>query len=206
MQDTVIINQISYALDGVLQDCWHRLINGVYAARHPFHCPSIATINGSFPEIRTVVLRKVIPAERSLIFYTDCRSPKIDQLQKNNAVSWLFYDAKSNIQLRLKTVATIHHQDEIALKHWNESRLESRVCYLVQPAPATRTHLPTDGLPKQLDRFSLSAESLALGYENFAVVKNKVAQIDWLILNPDGHRRAQFIFGEKEVEMCWVIP
>lgn len=206
MEDTVVINQISYSLDSLLQDCWYRLINGVNSAKHPFHNPTIATLNGSFPEIRTVVLRKVIPQEKILIFHTDYRSPKINQINKNNTLSWLFYDAKSRIQIRLKTVATIHHQDDISLKRWNDSRLESRKIYLVHPAPSTMVESPTDGLPEHLKIKDLTEESLASGYDNFAVVKNRVTEIDWLFLNHDGHRRAKFILGEHEVEKYWIIP
>jgi len=28
MEDSTMINQISYDLNGILQDCWHRMING----------------------------------------------------------------------------------------------------------------------------------------------------------------------------------
>jgi pyridoxamine 5'-phosphate oxidase len=206
MQETVTINQINYNLEEILADCWHRLINGVVSAKHPFHNPSIATINNEFPEIRTVVLRKVIPAERILIFHTDYRSPKIQQIQKNNKVSWLFYDEKARIQIRLKTIATIHYQDDITLKRWEDSRLESRKCYLVNPAPSTFSASPTDGLPQNLTVKDLTIDNVAKGYENFVVVKNEVKEIDWLFLNHSGHNRAQFIYEEKSVKKYWVIP
>ncbi len=206
MQETVIINQIPYNLEDILQDCWHRLINGTNSAKHPFNCPSIATINGVFPEIRTVVLRKVIPAESTLIFYSDYRSPKINQIKINNSIAWLFYDSKSRIQLRLTTVATIHHQDEITLKRWVDSRVESRKIYTVYPAPSTITPSPTDGLPEIILNKDLTEETVTIGYENFSVIKNKVMAIDWLFLNHDGHRRAKFILGENEIEKYWLVP
>jgi pyridoxamine 5'-phosphate oxidase len=206
MNDTVIINQIPSNLEDILQDCWHRLINGAVSAKHPFHCPAIATINGDFPEIRTVVLRKALQAERTLIFHTDYRSPKINQIKINNRISWLFYDAKSRIQLRIKTLSAIHHEDELSVKRWNDSKLESKKCYLVQPAPSTISDFPTDGLPEHLNLSDLSEDIVAIGKENFTVVKNLVTEIDWLFLNHDGHSRAKFIFGENNVEKYWMIP
>lgn len=206
MKDSVIINQTSLNLENILQDCWHWLKDGADSAMHPFHCPSISTMNGISPEIRTVVLRKVIAEEKTLIFHTDYRSPKIDQIYKNNNISWLFYDAKSRIQLRIKTLATIHHKDEITLKRWNDSRLESKKCYLVPQAPSSLASYPGDGLPEHIERKDLNEVSLKMGYDNFAVVKNIVSQIDWLFLKHDGHRRAQFILGEHEVEKFWLIP
>lgn len=206
MNDTVLINQISYTLEDILQDCWHLLIRGAVSAKHAFHCPSIATIHDDFPEIRTVVLRKVLQEERMLIFHTDSRSPKINQIKDNNRISWLFYDPKSRIQLRIKTVATIHHNDELSLQRWKDSSLESRKCYLVQPAPSTFVEFPSDGLPENFDFSSLTEEIIAVNSENFSVVKNLVVEIDWLFLNHDGHRRAKFIFDEQKVQKFWVIP
>ncbi len=206
MQDMVTINQVPHDLEKVLQDCWHRLVRGANDPKHSFHCPAIATLNGASPELRTVVLRKVMPQEKTLIFYTDYRSSKIAQIKANHTISWLFYDPRPRIQLRLKTVATIHYQDEISLKRWNDSRPESRMCYLAAPAPSTVMGHPTDGLPEHLDRANLTGESVALGYENFAVISNVITEMDWLILNRDGHRRAQFIFGEPEVKKYWVVP
>ncbi len=206
MNDTVLINQIAFNLEDILLDCWHRLITGAVSAKHAFHCPSIATIKDEFPEIRTVVLRKVLQEERTLIFHTDSRSPKINQIRDNNRISWLFYDPKSRIQLRIKTVATIHQEDELSSKRWNDSSVESRKCYLVQPAPSTLAEFPTDGLPEHLDISNLSEEIMTAANKNFSVVKNLVVEIDWLFLNHDGHRRAKFIFGEHEVQKFWVIP
>lgn len=206
MQDTVIINQIPYNLEEVLQDCWHRLLKGAIVPKHPFHTASIATIHNGLPEIRTVVLRKVLPLEKKLIFYTDYRSPKIDQIKLNNNISWIFYDAKSKLQMRIKTEATIHHQEEMTWKRWLDAKPESRKCYLVQPAPSSKVTSPMDGLADELHQLPLTEESLLPGFENFAVISNRVTEIDWLLLQHSGHRRAQFILGEKEMVMDWVIP
>ncbi len=194
------------SLDTILQDCWNRLVEGALSAGHPFHSPSICTINDGCPEIRTLILRQTLPEKKVLIFYTDYRSPKVYQLYTNPNVSWLCYDAKTRIQLRIKTIATIYHQDAISLQHWNESRVESKKCYLVFPAPSTPVHAPTDGLPQNIEYANLTNESVAAGYDNFAVVVNKVKEIDWLFLNHDGHRRARFILGEHGIEKTWLIP
>jgi 3-hydroxyisobutyrate dehydrogenase len=200
------INQKPDNLEDILKDCWLRLIEGVVSSRHPFHFSSIATNNGDFPEIRTVVLRKVIPEERTILFHTDYRSPKINQINSNNRISWLFYDAKSKIQIRIKTISTIHHDDKLSFKSWNDSKLDSKKCYLAQPSPSTLTDFPTDGLPEHINHSCLAEETVAIGYENFSVISNLVTEIDWLFLNHFGHRRAIFTFGENEVEKNWIIP
>src|SRR6476661_8671088 len=112
------IQHFPLTLDNILADCWQRLTLGISSAKHPFHSATIATINNGIPELRTVVLRGVIPSEQALIFHTDIRSPKVNQIKKNNNISWLFYDQKERIQLRINALAYIHHQDEESLISW----------------------------------------------------------------------------------------
>jgi pyridoxamine 5'-phosphate oxidase len=197
------MNQIEYDLENIFYECWHSLVNGANSAKHAFHCPSIATINDGFPEIRTVVLRKVIEEKYTLFFHTDYRSPKIKQIKENNGITWLFYDTIAGVQLRIKTFATIHYNNEITQKMWNEAKLTSLKCYLTNLAPATKINFASDGLP--ID-FSLSNENIAPGYANFAVIENVVKEIDWLFLSHDGNRRAKFIYENNEIKKYWIIP
>ena len=196
----------SLSLPSILQDCWDRLVDGAHSASHPFHCPTFSTIHENAPEMRTVVLRKVLPDEKTIIIYTDYRSPKVAQIHQNPNAAFLFYDAKSRIQLRIKTIATIHYQDNIAKQRWNESSLSSKKCYLVDTAPSSLSPFPTDGLPPNTEFATLSDESVAPGYVNFAVVTNKVVEIEWLFLHHDGHRRARFVLAEGVADQSWLIP
>jgi pyridoxamine 5'-phosphate oxidase len=205
MEDTTMINQISYDLNGILQDSWHRMINGTIVKNHPFRSPSIATVENYCPIIRTVALRKALATEKTLIFHTDYRSPKLNQIIKNDKVSWLFYDQKAKIQLRIKTKATVHYNDEITLKHWYAARSESKKTYLVQPAPSVISDVSTDGL-SEFKETELSDKQLDTGYQNFAVIKCMVKELDWLYLNKDGHRRAKFIFQNDTVKQYWLVP
>lgn len=205
MEDTIIINQIPYDLNGILQDSWHRMINGTLVKNHPFRSPSIATVENECPIIRTVILRKALAAEKTLIFHTDYRSPKLNQIIKNSNLFWLFYDPKAKIQLRIKTNATVHYHDEVTLKHWSAIRSESKKTYLVQPAPSIISDISTDGLSK-FKETELTDKQLVTGYQNFAVIECMVKELDWLYLNKDGHRRAKFIFQNDTVEKYWLVP
>jgi 3-hydroxyisobutyrate dehydrogenase len=148
----------------------------------------------------------VLPIERQLLFHTDYRSPKIEQIQKNNSISWLFYDSKSRIQLRIKSLATLHYQDDISRQRWNDTKTESRKCYFVQPAPSTPSLFPTDGLPSSYYEKEKSKEQNEIGYQHFVVVRTQVKEIDWLYLHHSGHRRARFIYNKDEVYYQWLIP
>ena len=206
MTNSIVNNPIPDDLNDILQDCWLSLFDAAQSAAHPLHTATIATINDTFPELRTVVLRAVVPTEATIVFHTDFRSPKIDQIRENNSVSWLFYDTKSRLQIRLKTTASIHNQDEIAQKSWDESRIESKKCYLVSPAPSSIVLFPTDGLPQNFKIKDLSEDDMNRGYEHFTVVRNKVHEIDWLLLNHSGHRRAKFVIDDQTTKYSWIIP
>ena len=198
----------NFDLTEILNDCWEQLSAGVKSSKHPFHHPVLGTTNGDFAETRTVILRKVIPKEQSLIFHSDARSPKIEQLKKNNKVTWLFYDEQSRVQIRIKAEAIINHKNDFALERWNASRLESRRCYLSNPAPSSISEIATDGLPKNLSVKDLTEENVASGFENFVVIQTKVLELDWLFLNHAAHKRAKFSYHPEnnEVIQHWLIP
>ena len=73
--------------------------------RHPFRYFSLATF-GEYPEARWVVKRKC-DAGFNILFFTDERSPKVEQLQANPKVTALFYHPKKKLQIRLKGEASI---------------------------------------------------------------------------------------------------
>jgi pyridoxamine 5'-phosphate oxidase len=202
------INALNFSLTEILNDCWQQLSAGVKSSKHPFHHAVIGTINEGFADTRTVILRKVIAEKQCLIFHSDARSPKINQLKKNNKVSWLFYDEPSRIQIRIKAEALIHHQNEVALERWNASRLESRRCYLANPAPSSISEIATDGLPKNLTVKDLTEENVACGFDNFVVVETKVLELEWLFLNHAAHKRANFSYHPKtnKINQHWLIP
>jgi pyridoxamine 5'-phosphate oxidase len=202
-----LTNEKEFTLLDIYNDSWERILTGSKSAKHPFHLVTLSTLNNGFPEIRTVVLRKVNTLEHHLNFHTDYRSPKVNQIKENPSISILLYDFESRIQIRVKAKAIIHHQDAVCAKAWQNSRLESKRCYLVNPAPSTKIDFPDDGLPKNLMVKDLTEENVQAGFENFAVIKAEVLELDWLFLNHKGHRRALYkILNQEEVEMNWMLP
>jgi hypothetical protein len=187
-------------LDQIIPDVLKRLDDATRSSKAAFHEGYIATINEDVPEIRTVVLRKVLFDEESLIFHTDVRSPKIHQIKQNPYLSWLFYDAALRIQVRFKAMAEIHHQNELAQKQWDASRLESRKCYLVEPAPSAQIQKVWEGIP-DIAHQDLTEQLVSNGYDNFAVVKTNLISCDWLFLNRRGHKRA--VITKNLVENSW---
>ena len=141
-----------------------------------------------------------------LNFHTDFRSPKILDLKKNNNSSFLFYDHSIKIQLRIKTLSSINNQNEIAKQSWDLTQLSSRKCYLTKKRPSSKTNIPEDGLPKHLQGIDPTKNESEGGYNNFAVIQNKIESIDWLYLSYSGHKRLSINFKNNIPEFSWLIP
>lgn len=170
----------------------------VDSAAAPFHTPAVATIglDGS-PTVRTVVLRRFDRDDRTLIFHTDIRSPKVEELRRDDRIMWHFYDAAARLQLRITGRATIHSNDAIADRQWNESRPQSRNCYFQAAGPTT-----------VVKRFDQIGEPVKDGRPHFAAVATKFTTIDRLLLHHAGHRRIRFEFDEAKQawQSDWLAP
>jgi len=206
MASTVRINEIDYDLDQLLKHIWKLLVRVPYQKNDPYRTPVLATFGNKGLRQRTVVLRKVDELQYALIFHTDIRSGKIQDMKSNQQVHWLFWDAKRNIQLRMKGIATIHTTDEVATQLWNDESPASLKLYLSNPGPGTVVEQPRSGLPVAAMEKHLQHKDVQAGKENFAAIETQINEIDWLWLNPSGHRRAAYIFQKGVWEGSWVIP
>lgn len=189
--------QTEFQLDHILKDCWQRLVDGAQSPKHPFHFPVISTINEGFPESRLVVLRDVNPKENTLFFYSDVRSPKIQQIKVNSNTSWLFYHPEFRIQLRIKGLSSIHYQDELCESYWKSLKKGNKKDYSTILAPSNPIEKEVEFIPENHD------EKL---FENFAVVETEVFEIDWLKIESIKHKRARFIKDKSGFMSEWLVP
>ena len=180
---------------------------GAKDRNHPFHTPVFSNNNdNNSTKSRIIVLRKFDEEKMGLRFNTDYRSPKIIDLTKNNKSNFVFYDSKIKIQLRVKTLTTIHHNNKTSLEAWENTRLFSRKCYLTQKPPSSITGFAEDGIPKHLTGVDPNKDESELGYKNFTVIENLIKEIDWLYLASSGHRRLKISFDSNSEEFEWLIP
>lgn len=190
----------------ILKKVWKHLDLGVIDAKHPFHTPVFGTENGNSPSLRVVVLRRFWRKPAALAFHTHLGSPKIKQIKNNSNVSWLFYHAEEKLQARIKGIAEIHTDDDLADEQWNATGLFSRRCY-VGEAPTQTSKKPTHGMPKDLIDRSPTQEESEAGRKNFAVISTSIKSIDCLELDVHGHRRSLFVWNEDgELETKWLTP
>lgn len=190
----------------ILKKIWKNLDLGVIDRGHAFHTPVFGTIEGDAPSLRIVVLRRFWRKNPCLAFHSHIGSPKIEQLVKNPQVYWLFYEPKEKLQVRIKGIAEIHTDDELAEEQWMATELFSRRCYIGE-APTQESEKPTSGLPEDLiDRKPTPTES-ETGRANFVVINCKIQEIDCLEMNVRGHRRSLFTWQENgELETKWLTP
>ena len=207
MEDFIFKDGFSLSLTDIEKDCWLRIFNGSLRSKDALHNPAVANVHDNLPVVRTVVLRKVIVAEKMLFFHTDVRSLKWQSLQQNSNTSWLFYDAAARLQIRAAGKSMLHHNDAIADAAWQKTPAASRKIYMGEEAPSQKTDNPTSGLPDLFLQTNPTMQESETGRKNFAVVCTKVNWVEWLWLSSGGHKRAQFIYDDNNsVTASWLVP
>jgi pyridoxamine 5'-phosphate oxidase len=175
-------------------DLWARLNACASSRDGGLRLPVLCTVDRSGrPHARTVVLRGVDTAVRHLFFHTDQRSPKMDDLRHRSAVAVCFYDHPTQIQIRVEGVATVHVDDALANDRWNSAVPATLKCYAQSVAPSQE--LADPGLLQWTES----------GRSNFAVIRVEATEVDWLSLDPAGHRRCRFSASDGWTGR-WVAP
>ena len=202
--ESIDINEKQYNLSSIEKDCWQRMMNGALQSRNPFHHPVVANTNAMGVNIRTVVLREACAVEKKLRFYTDIRSGKWAEIQKDKAISWLFYDNEARIQIRASGMASLHQEDELANHAWANVNPNSRKNYSSLLSPSAEIIVPPDGMQEPV---AIADQKNEVGRENFGVVVSKLLWMEWLWLNPQCHYRANFIYDEQgDFTASWLVP
>ncbi len=173
------------------------LKDGIKNSSNPYHTFTLSSLNGVYPESRTVVLRGVDFDPLRIYFNADYRSPKIQELTKNHFCSALFYDRKRKIQLRFKCQAVLHYQNNISRKIWSNTVLQSRKCYMGPHSPSKSLDEWHPNIPLEYLKTDPDKEHSKEGYINFAHVELKIMESDLLQLHHDGHIRFKVKNGNK---------
>ena len=195
------------SLQEIQEQAWDLLVHGSQTPGDAFYTGTLGTMASDGVSLRMVVLREANTPQKTLVCYSDIRAAKVQQIGVNHSVSLLFWDSERKIQLRLSGKATLHTDDALADRHWQQTSLSNRRSYLSVPAPGSRESEPTSGLPNDLDTREPTEEESGRGRTNFAVIVVAVHSLDWLYLARGGHRRAMFTYQAGELtEASWVVP
>ena len=175
--------------DEILAWIWRSLSSAVNDASHPYRLPAVATMSPpEGPAVRTVVLRAVNAEQRTLEFHTDRRSAKVAELQAEDRLAWHFWDPVRQIQLRMRSRASLHVADVIAEARWATCPASKRLAYARETPPgAVLAEMQwIDAAAEGTD------EAVERGWTNFAVVIGVVEQIDFYEIRGTSQRRASF--------------
>lgn len=166
---------------------------GATEKEHPFRYFTLGTfgLDNSIGQ-RMVVLREV-SQDLKLTFYTDNRSPKVAQLQKNNTVSALFYNPTKLVQLRIEGKSIIETDMEVLKVHWNNVPLNRRKEY--------NSNKPPGDSVDNRDEIEFLSEKT-----HFSMVHIFPDKIDFLKLGHHYHTRIQFSLVDEEWKGKFSVP
>ncbi|MCI5072901.1 pyridoxamine 5'-phosphate oxidase family protein [bacterium] len=170
---------------------WQLMALGQKSRKSCFRTAAFSTISSDFPELRTVVIRKTDQASQTIVFHTDTRSQKVNELKNNPNCCLLFYSKPHAVQIRVYAQARIHTNNKTAEQRWKTMIPLSKRCYIAK-APGTVLAVDESEHAKQLQTREPLPHEHEQGYHNFAVVQCKVEKIDYLDLNFEGHTRIVF--------------
>jgi len=145
-------------------------------ASQPGHSARVMTLasvdSTGLPQARSVILREVKPW--LLRIYTDSRSPKVEQIQAKPDTQLVLWDAERRWQLRFSARGNILEDRAIVEALW-QSIAQSRSAqdYLGAQPPG---EIVQPGAAERLE-------------PALAVLEFDVREVDWLALDPKGHKR-----------------
>jgi pyridoxamine 5'-phosphate oxidase len=198
---------------------WAELSRAVGDKGHPWRVMALATVDADGEaQARHVVLREAQPALRQLMFFTDRRSPKVEQMRRHDRGTLLMWNPQRGCQLRLKVRLEIIDSGLEVSSRWARLALSPAAQDYLSPLPpgtplAARqslgmspSALDDEGSMSQAEGSQAAAPALggvaAIDRGHFAMVKAHVQTIDWLELHPLGHRRALW----QQSQWKWVAP
>ncbi len=195
-----------HTFDSVLSEVWKMLHCGIDRFTDSFHWPILGTINSEGCAMRTVILRQFSETERTLACYTDSRAEKVQEIRRDNRVSWLFYHPKKLIQLRLSGEAKLHSDDAFADKLWAKTGITTRLNFCAEQGPGTPIDQPASGLPNFMLKTLPTLTQSERGRDHFMIINCQFDVMDWVLLRPTGNRRARFQWQGDAVKTNWLIP
>jgi pyridoxamine 5'-phosphate oxidase len=208
LENSIKINDIQFNLRSLEELAWKKLVNGSVKKKNGFRTMCVGTISATNDaSLRIVINRKVDEVQKTIYFHTDNRSRKFHDLERDNRISLLFYDARQRIQIVVKAQAVFHTNDALSSDKWRTTSPQARLGYMTIDAPNTQSDTPTLGYDKQFSEIKLTEIESDLFQKNFSVIACRVYELEFLYLDFQGNRKANF-FYEKGIliNSFWAVP
>jgi pyridoxamine 5'-phosphate oxidase len=164
---------------------WHHLHSACADRQHGWRTPVLASTDlAGYPTARTVVLREADAALQQLVMFTDKRSPKVQELQRQPRAMLVFWCAKLSWQLRaVVQVQVLTHGPRVE-RAWERLQHSAAAADYLQSAVPGAAQPAGTPVPTAPATASLSPAAHQLG-----ILVATVQQLDWLELSRQGHRR-----------------
>ena len=167
---------------------WRELGQAVRDPGHDWRVAVLATVDGDAVDARCVVLRDLDLAERTLLIYTDPRSPKAQQVGAQAKGVLVLWSGLLGWQLRLRVALTLETSGLRVSSRWAQLKLTPAAHDYLSPLPPGTV---LGSVPPQRE-----------SREHFALLAAQVLSVDWLELHAQGHRRARFDASGA----AWIAP
>jgi hypothetical protein len=160
---------------------------------HPFRYFYLSTF-GAYPETRMVVNRGATQ-DLEITFFTDSRTPKVEQIRENPKVSALFYHPNKRLQVRLYGTASLITRRDVGY--------DSYLKQVMSNADWTKDYgsVNIPGAPKKDEATIIYGNTI-----NLTVVKIQPIKLDIVLLGVKQHHRSKC----KLVQGMWtetvVVP
>ncbi len=208
LKNSIIINDIHHNLVGIEELAWKKLLNGSIKKKNGFRTMCVGTINeNSEASIRMVINRKVDESKKTIYFHTDNRSRKFQDLDRDNRLSLLFYDARQRIQIMVKAHTIFHTNDSLAIDRWKATSPQARLGYMTIDAPNTKSDAPTLGYDTKYSEIKPNEIESDPYQKNFTVIACQVYELEFLYLDFLGNRKANFYYENGVLSTSfWAVP
>ncbi len=161
---------------------WRELEAAAHDRSHGWRVGVLATRDGDGVDARSVVLREVDAAARTLLIFTDARSPKAQQIAAHPHGTLVLWSSELGWQLRLQLSMDLQTDGLAVATRWARLKLTPAALDYLSPLPPGST----------LDHPLTAAPPERQSSHHFAVIAAAVRGLDWLELDARGHRRAAF--------------
>ncbi len=192
-------------LDDYFKHSWNLLFQAVEKRNDPMRTPVFGTLEDQESRLRMVVLRYAEPVARRTLFYTDARSNKIADLQRQPRSTVLYWHPQKKIQIRQRGKVVLHQENELTAEHWSKLSVRGRSSYATIDPPGTPVDQSTNGLPEHWSD-EMALEDTVYAYPHFMIIDMKVDYMDCLHLQQEGHQRASWQWSEDRWRGSWLVP
>lgn len=186
------------------ENLWKTLSRATVDKKHPWRVVALSTVGLDGVNSRNIILRGVEFQQALLTFYTDLRSGKIADLAHDPRVSLLFWNPRSNEQLRAWGKAIVVSDSSLVEKHWSRIPDYAKKDYSTLSAPgALLTNLAVDAESGGATEPLLDLDSAR---QNFRIIQVQVQRMDYLKLDREGHQRVGLSLSDGVWKAQTLVP